>query len=102
MAQPKPKPKTLQERAPWRPAEWEVAEAGAIQALLRGDANPDQQRLALKFIIEKLAGTYDAHYFPGQRDTDFALGKAHVGQQIVKLTKLNLARLTTGAAGEHG
>lgn len=96
--QPKRKPdrQVLAERAPWKPVPYEKADVAAIQALLRGEANEHQQKRALKWLIEQAAGTYDMAYRPGdegRRDTDFALGRAFVGQQVVKLTRLNLSRL---------
>lgn len=75
---------------PWKPADWEIPDAAALQALQRGDATEDQQRRALRFIIETVCGTYDLAYRPvSARDTDFALGKAFVGQQLVKLLHIN-------------
>ncbi len=85
------------EHAPWKPVKYELADAGALQALLRGDATKDQQQRALRFVIENIAATYDEPYRPGSdegaRDTTFALGRAYVGRQIVKLLKLNLSAL---------
>ena len=75
------------------PAQYDLADAGAIQALMRGDATEDQQRRALKWIVESAAGCYDFHYYSSERDTAFALGRAFVGQQVVKMTKLNLSAL---------
>jgi len=75
---------------PWQPSDWDVADAAALQALQRGDATQDQQQRALRFVIESLCGTYDMAYRPASpRDTDFALGKAFVGQQMVKLLHIN-------------
>lgn len=79
--------------SPAVPAEYELADADAIQALLRGDAEEGQQRRALKWIVEVAAGCYGFHYYDGERDTAFALGRAFVGQQIVKMTKLNLSAM---------
>lgn len=83
---------------PWFPPNWDIADAGAIQALVRGDAMPHQQQRALKFIVEKLCATYDVSFRPGglegQRETDFAEAKRWVGLQIIKLTVLNLHKLT--------
>lgn len=93
---PKPTQSALADHAPWKPSEWEPEDAGALQALMRGDAADHQQKRALQFIIERLCGTYEPAFRPaddGRRDTDFALGKAYVGQQIVKLLKVNLSRL---------
>lgn len=83
---PKPKTKTA-----WQPPEWELADAYAIQKLIEGKADEAQQKRAIDWIINKAAQTYDMAYRPeSARDTDFALGRAFVGQQIVKLIKLNL------------
>lgn len=78
---------------PDAPAPYEVAEAASFQALQRGDASPHQQQLALKWLIERAAGTYEHHYYPSDRDTAFALGRRFVGQQVVKLLTLNLSTL---------
>ena len=78
----------------WAPVAYEVADIGAVQGLLAGTASPEQQRRALRWVIEVACGTYDFHYQPGsERDTAFGLGRAFVGQQIVKLTKLNLSSI---------
>lgn len=79
--------------SPWKPFDWEPADVVAIQALSRGEATPDQQKRALDYVIGA-AGTYDLSYRPNSdRDTAFAEGKRHVGLQIVKLLKLNLAAI---------
>lgn len=90
-------PPTFPQPAPWKPFQWQPPEVAAIQALNRGDATADQQKRALEYIINDLAGTYDLSYRPGseegRRDTDFAEGKRFVGSQIVKALKLNLAAI---------
>lgn len=78
---------------PHIPAAYELADAGAVQAMSRGEASPEQQIRALKWIIEQASGTYEFQFYPTDRETAFALGRGHVGQQIVKLTKLNLSSL---------
>lgn len=90
-------------RQPWHPAEWEPADAGALQALFRGDAGPDQQKRALKWIIESAAMTYDEAFVPGQPDvSNFLLGRMNVGKQLVKLLKINLNVLLKKGASENG
>lgn len=80
---------------PWKPVAYEIEDAGAIQALARGNASEAQQQRALRYVIEVLAGTYDQSYRPGKADdTVFAEGRRFVGLQLVKLTKLNLSKLT--------
>ena len=75
------------------PAGFDLADATAIQALTSGTADPDQQVRALKWIVDRAAGTYYLHYYKTERDTAFALGMAFVGQQIVKLSKMDLSAL---------
>lgn len=87
----------LEAAAPWKPAAYELADATAIQALARGEANADQQRRALDWIIYGACRLRDEPYRPGgtdgERDTAFALGQANVGRQIAKLVTLQLAAL---------
>lgn len=78
---------------PFVPAAYELADASAFQALQRGDATPDQQKRALDWLITKGAARYEFHYYPSDRDTAFALGRAFVGQQVSKLLTLNLMSL---------
>lgn len=77
---------------PWKPAPWEPADVSALQALQRGNATAEQQKRALDYIINTVAGTYEPSYrAKSDRDTAFAEGKRHVGLQIVKAVNLNLA-----------
>lgn len=90
----KPSRQTLAVRAPWLPAEWDKADAAAIQALAVGEATADQQKRALDWIIQQAAGTYETSFRPGgadgERETCFAEGRRFVGNQIVKLIKISL------------
>ena len=73
--------------------EWDAADQASIKALEAGTATPDQQKRALKVIVHDLSRTYDVAYRDGpagERDTCFALGRAFVGQEIVKLLKVTL------------
>jgi hypothetical protein len=87
---------------PWKPAEWEPEDAHAIQAVMYGRASEEQQRRAMNFILNNLCGTYDLSYRPtSDRDTVFAEGKRHVGLQLIKFAKLNIAQLR-GKQTEQG
>lgn len=62
----------------------------ALQALAAGVASAEQQKHALQWIINDVALTYDQPYRPGvdgDRETAFACGRQHVGQQIVSVMK---------------
>lgn len=84
----------LAERAPWRPITCPAEVVGALQALNRGQAEPHQQKIALNWIID-MSRNGGAHYFPGEggrRDTDYALGRAFPGEQIITLLNVKLRR----------
>lgn len=97
IAPPKSKHKALDDHAPWRPPSYEDPDVVALQALARGNANLEQQKRALTWIIEQAAGTYGMSYRPGgsegDRDTVFAEGRRFVGNQIVKMLKLKIGQL---------
>lgn len=92
--QPRPKVQVAEKpKEAYHPAPWELHEAAAIQALFAGNATPDQQRTALKWILDGACNLYDLSYRPGpggERDTALAEGRRLVGLQIVKLSRLNL------------
>lgn len=89
----KPKAKKTIANSPAVPAHYELADAAAVRALMDGVATPDQQIRAFRWVVESAAGAYDFHYYASERDTAFALGRAFVGQQVVKMTKLNVGAL---------
>lgn len=93
MSEPKKKPAATRALGPQIPPAYELADIGAFQALERGDATPDQQQRALRWLIEQAAGTYEFQFYPSDRETAFALGRGFVGQQVIKLLKLNLSSL---------
>lgn len=79
------------------PAVYEPWHVAAIQALAAGTATEDQQKTALEWIVNAAASTYDQPYRPGvdgDRETAFGCGRQFVGQQIVKLLKLNAAAIS--------
>lgn len=88
------KKKVTRALGPHIPPDWEIADAVAVQALVDGVAEPHQQKRALQWIVDRAAGTYEFNYYPGDRDTCFALGRAFVGQQIVKLMRINVSAMT--------
>lgn len=81
-------------RQPWFPAEYDTQDIAAVQAVATGTASAEQQRRALRWIIESCAGAYNQSFIPGQSDvTAFLEGRRSVGNQIVKLTKLKVGVL---------
>ena len=91
--------KTTTPPAVYLPAEWDLADASAVQQLAAGTANADQQRRALNWIVYRAAGTDDVEYRPDARDHAFASGRRFVGLQIRKLMAINVGALHKGS--EH-
>ena len=82
--------------APWLPPKYELSDATAIQALASGTADANQQKVALKWIIENCSSTYQPSYRDGpdgERNTIFAEGRRYVGLHIVTILKLHVPTL---------
>lgn len=96
-APPRTRKQKLEDREPWMPVEFDKADANALQALERGEADADQQKRALWWVINKACMNYDQTFYPGgdegRRLSDFAQGRRFVGLSIVKLLKLALSRM---------
>lgn len=76
---------------PWHPYSWENDLVGvrALQALAKGVATESQQKEAWRLILD-VCGIDEWMYIPNsQRDTDMGLGRQFVGNQLLKLAKLN-------------
>lgn len=73
---------------PWLPAPFDLADAHAVRAVTAGVADADQQRRAMKWIIERCAATYQDTHFPTGRDTTFANGRRFVGLRLVTIINL--------------
>ncbi len=75
------------------PAQFDANDATAMQALAAGTANDGQQKRALDWIIKDACGLPLWPYRESQRETDIALGRHFVGQQIVGLLHVNVSTL---------
>lgn len=84
---------TTKRKAPVPIPPWEKADAYALQALERGEADPQQQRRALAWIINSACATYDYCDQPDkERLAAIFEGRRFAGLNIVKLIKLNLSK----------
>ena len=78
--------------------DWDIPTASAIQALIKGEATPDQQRGAMHWLINQACGTYNISFSEiGDRETCFAEGRRFVGTNIVKLNTLSINALRKAA-----
>lgn len=85
--------------SPYNPPSWELADAGAFRAVAKGEANPDQQKRMMDFLIKELCRTYDVSFCPGpdgDRETAMAEGRRFVGLQVVKLLNVDTSKLKKG------
>jgi len=85
--------KIVPEPVPYMPAEWDPPSVGALQALQRGNATADQQKLALDWIINNACDTFGLEYRTDPRAHAFCSGRRFVGLQIIKMLKLSLTKL---------
>lgn len=66
----------------------------ALRALEEGEANPYEQKLALKTIIDNFCGTYQRSFLPGKPDESiFMQGRQYPGQRIFHYLKLDPTEL---------
>ena len=63
------------------------------RSLVRAPENGRTRDEIGDWLIEQAAGAYEFHYYPTDRDTAFSLGRAFVGQQVVKMLHLNISSL---------
>lgn len=75
------------------PAPITSSAATAMQALAAGVANEGQQKQALRWILEGACAQHTWAYRESPRETDIALGRHFVAQQIVGLIKVNVSQL---------
>ena len=64
-----------------------------FKSLEKGTATPEQQKLALDFLIKIGCRTYDSDWFPDERTSCFAAGRRYVGEQIIQLINLKIGKL---------
>lgn len=73
---------------PWERADLDTHELAALKAIKDGVASKEQQQLALRTILVKIARTYDMSFRPGgsegDRATQFAEGMRSVGTAIIE------------------
>lgn len=72
---------------PWDAVELSATELASIKAISDGAADPEQQRIAYRTIIQKICGVDRASFTilgpdEGRRATDFAEGRRWVGNTI--------------------
>lgn len=76
------------------PAGFTAAQAGAIQALSRGQASEHQQRVAYDWLVKEAGGIGAQSFRAGDSHaTAFMEGRRFVAAQIVALTMIDISKL---------
>lgn len=70
----------------------ERADIHAIKAVVRGEADPGQQRRAMDWIITHATGYYELSHRSEPHKTEYNEGRRFVGWLIVKLSNMRLIR----------
>jgi len=78
---------------PFRSADWELADASAIQACVRGQATPEQQQRAINWVVYSACLVDDIEYRTNDRDHAFASGRRFPALQLRKLLSINVGAL---------
>ena len=75
-----------------------VSQAVAMQALAKGDATPEQQKMAIAWIQNEVCVLPFWAYKEGQRETDVMLGRQFVGHRLHAAITANISKLTAAWA----
>jgi hypothetical protein len=78
----------------FQPAPYELADLTAVQAVADGRASAEQQKRAMRWIVEKACDAYGLGWHPeSAHAASFCSGRRFAGLQIVKAINLNTAVL---------
>lgn len=61
----------------------------SLHAMMDGTADSHQQKKLLEWIINGASRANAMHYADNMRDSDFSMGRAFVGQQMLELLKIS-------------
>ena len=82
-----------------KPVDYKAADITAIQQLAEGKAGPEMQKRALDWIINTVCMTYDQSFVEDTHGTAFNEGSRFCGNTIVKMLKLNPAKVRSDEDG---
>jgi hypothetical protein len=74
----------------WNQFDADIADISAVQALNRGDANADQQRRAVEWILKQLAGVQGSTFHVDPNASAFAEGRRYVGLKLAQALNLSM------------
>ena len=87
MIKPRPEP------AVDAPSSFDFATASAVRATADGSATPDQQRLAMQWVINAAAAKSAMSFRRDTHEMAFMEGRRFVAKQIVGLLELDMGKL---------
>lgn len=62
----------------------------AIKSLAMGSATPEQQKIALEFIISKLCQSLHPYFSENPNNTAFFMGRRFIGLELMRLINLEM------------
>lgn len=75
------------------PAPFKESDVVAMMAFAKGEATAEQQLTAFDWIVKGACAIQVWPYSESQRETDIALGRHMVAQQIMGILKVNISTL---------
>ena len=84
----------IPELNPIRFKDFTAADVHAVRAVAHGKANEDQQKRAIKYIIEHVCETYNEQWRADPSQKDVAIGRRAVGLNLVWLVDKAILKLS--------
>ena len=75
------------------PAPFDQLIVASLHAMMDGTASPHQQKRLIEWIINKASRANGMHYADTVRDSDFSMGRAFVGHQMLELLRIPMINL---------
>ena len=75
------------------PAPFNALVVASLHAMMDGKATAHQQKSLIEWIINKAARANGMHFADNERDSNFSMGRAFVGQQMLDLLRIPMINL---------
>lgn len=86
----------------WLPPGFDLKKSYALQSVMRGTADEQAQKDAMRYIVEDLCGmSSHPEDLDSQSTTYYNLGRQIVGRGLLQISKLNLSKLEKKERPNH-
>lgn len=90
---------TLEIQKPYTPVPYEAADVTAVQLMERGECTPELQKRFFNWLINGVCATYDQSFREDPYNTAFAEGRRFCGNTVVKMLKVDPAKVRSKENG---